>query len=102
MVLLSDFSLWHHVLNYWYLPASRKDERAFERQLNAVGLDYFKTKPLPDSRLHKRVEASWERIFDLDFVARGVTGPRDERIVQATLWALPLEWVRKITWFTSR
>jgi len=29
-VLLSDFDLWHYVLNYWYLPESEKDGRAFE------------------------------------------------------------------------
>lgn len=47
-VLLSDFSLWHYVLNYWYLPASSRDEKSFDAMLKAAGLDFFKTKPLPD------------------------------------------------------
>ncbi len=102
MVLLSDFSLWHHVLNYWYLPASPKDEKAFEATLEAAGLDYFKTKPLRNRVFHRRIESSWERIFDLDLEVRGVTDARANRSVQATLWALPLEAVREITWFIAR
>jgi hypothetical protein len=31
--LLSDFSLWHHVLNYWYLPSSEADGDRFESAL---------------------------------------------------------------------
>ena len=101
-VLLSDFSLWHHVLNYWYLPASLKDEKAFETTLKEAGLDFFKTKPLPDPAFHRLIEASWERIFDLDLVVRRITDPRAERSVQAAFWVLPLEAVREITWFIAR
>jgi len=102
MVLLSDFSLWHHVLNYWYLPASLGDEKAFEAALKRAGLDFLKTKPFPDPVFHRRIEESGERIFDLNFVARGITAPRATRSVQATLWTLPLKGVREITWFTAR
>ena len=37
-VLLSDFDLWHYVLNYWYLPRTKKDGEAFERKLARAGL----------------------------------------------------------------
>src|SRR5437016_2513700 len=33
LVLLSDFDLWHFPLNYWYLPASEQDDKAFEEEL---------------------------------------------------------------------
>ena len=101
-VLLSDFSLWHYVLNYWYLAASLKDQHAFESEVKAAGLDYFATKPLPDPALHSRIEASWNRIFDLDVFIKGITEKRGTRSIQATLWALPLNAVREITWFTAR
>ena len=51
-ILLSDFELWHYVLNYWYLPSSVRDGKAFDRELKSEGLCYFTTKPLPD--------ASWQ------------------------------------------
>jgi hypothetical protein len=101
-VLLSDFTLWHHVLNYWYLPASPIDARKFGATLKEAGFDFFKTKPLPDPALHRQIELSWERIFNLDLVVRGITDPRGERSVQATQWALPLEAVREIAWFIAR
>ena len=101
-MLLSDFSLWHHVLNYWYLPSSLKDARAFETTLRAAGLDFFETKPLPDPAFHSLIEASWERVFDLDLAVRGITDARAKRSVQATLWVLPLEAVHEITWFIAR
>ncbi len=101
-VVLSDFSLWHYVLNYWYLPASLTDQRAFEATVSAAGLDFFRTKPLPDPALHSRIEASWQRIFELDRFIRGISEPRTHRSIQATLWSLPQPAVRKITWFTAR
>ena len=36
-VLLSDFELWHYVLNYQYVPASMKDSRRFDAILEAQG-----------------------------------------------------------------
>jgi len=100
--LLSDFSLWHYVLNYWYLPSSLSDGKAFEATLKAAGLDFFKTKPLPNASFHRIIEASWERIFDPTLTVRGITDPRTKRTVQAALWSLPLEAVRQITWFTAK
>jgi len=40
-VLLSDFDLWHYVLNYWYLPKSEKDGEAFEKKLTRLGLSFY-------------------------------------------------------------
>ena len=101
-VLLSDFSLWHFALNYWYLPSSPADEESFETLLRAAGLDPYRTKPLPDPAFHGRIEASWERVFDLEAVIEGVTDEPGERCVQATLWRIPAHAVRGITWFVAR
>jgi hypothetical protein len=45
--LLSDFDLWHYVLNYWYLPMSGNEGEVFEAELAAQGLSFFKQKPVP-------------------------------------------------------
>lgn len=100
--LLSDFSRWHHVLNYWYLPASRADERRFENELKAQGLDFFAMKPLPNPVFDRRIRASWERIFDLDLTVQGIADRPADRSIQATVWALPREAVREVVWFTAR
>jgi hypothetical protein len=67
-VLLSDFDLWHYVLNYWYLPKTEKDGESFEKRLARVGLSVFgcdHQKPLSHAKYRQDVERSWERIFDL-------------------------------------
>jgi hypothetical protein len=101
-VLLSDFDLWHYALNYWYLPASVADERAFDANLKARGLCYYQMKPLPDRAAHEIIEHSWERMFDLRWTNRAVTRNRAEKSIQAVLWELWLDDVMEVTEFTAR
>jgi hypothetical protein len=101
-VLLSDFSLWHHVLNYWYLPSSEKDDREFEAELQKQGLSFFKQKPLPYQKYHRLIEKSWERIFDLDWQAKNYTDPIGEKSIQAAFWELRLDQVKECFPFTAR
>lgn len=101
-VLLSDFDLWHFPLNYWYL-AGKEEGARFETELAAVGLDYAKTKPLSDPLFHERMTASWERIFDLDWVDEWMgMGARKQRRIQATFWALHRHQIRKSRPFLGR
>ena len=81
-VLLSDFSLWHYVLNYWYLPSSIADGDAFEAELAGLGLSFFSRKPLPVESHHRRIVSSWDRIFDLDWYESEITEPMEEKSIQ--------------------
>jgi hypothetical protein len=101
-VLLSDFDLWHYALNYWYLPGSLAEERAFDANLKARGLCDYQMKPLPDRAAHEIIEHSWERMFDLRWTNRAVTRKRAEKSIQAVLWGLWLDDVIKVTEFTAR
>ena len=104
LALLSDFDLWHYVLNYWYLPKSLKDDAAFESELSRHGLSCYRTKPLPDRAYHTRVVTSWSRIFDLDWAdrARSIAHPKPEKCIQATLWELRREQVKDVRFFRAR
>jgi hypothetical protein len=101
-VLLSDFDLWHFVLNYWYLPASEKEGDAFEAELAAKGLSFFEIKPVPIERYHQAIEASWSRIFDLDFIAEGIVSPQQQKCQQACLWEIEPADVTDVKEFTAR
>ncbi len=106
-VLLSDFDLWHYVLNYWYLPESDNDEKAFEKKLARLGLSFYKRdhqNPLPDVRYRRAIERSWERIFDIKWVDRAhtITEPLEKKSIQATLWEIRLEDVAETKAFTGR
>lgn len=101
-VLLSDFLLWHYVLWYSYLPKSTKDDRDFSRALREYGLESCRTRPLPNRVLDDRLKASWARIFDTGQLLTKEGKARADRSIQATLWALPLESVKRIDWFTAK
>jgi len=103
-VLLSDFDLWHYVLNYWYLPKSLKDDEAFEAELARHGLSSYKARPLQDQAYHGRITESWKRIFDLDWAdrARVIGHPRAEKAIQASLWVLRRDQVKDVRFFRAR
>ncbi len=101
-VLLSDFELWHYVLNYWYLPSSIADDKRFENELEKKGLSFFETKPLPDLEYHQKIQKSWERIFDIDWDDPHFTHPKDKKSIQATLWQLKIDQVKDYTPFIAR
>ncbi len=97
-VLLSDFRLWHYCMNYWFLPASKAEDKRFNKELRNNALNYYSMKPLPDPVYHARIEQSWERILDLNFV--GIDKILDEnRSIQAVFWELRREQVRAVTHF---
>lgn len=99
-VLLSDFDLWHYVLNYWYLPKSLAEGELLEAELEDHGLSFYESKPLPDINYHRQIVESWQRIFDLDWYAEGITDER--KSIQATLWELRLDNVRDVREFKAR
>ncbi len=100
--LLSDFDLWHYVLNDWYLPASMAEGEAFERELSDRGLSPYGTGPSTDAAYHRRIAQSWERIFDVAWAAEGIADPYPMKSIQATLWQVNLDQVRAVTFFTAR
>ncbi len=106
-VLLSDFDLWHYVLNYWYLPESEKAGAAFEKKLAERGLSFYKSDhqhPLPHAQYRRQIEKSWERIFDITWAdrRRSIASPPAKKSIQATLWELTRDDVVKIRQFTAR
>ena len=102
-VVLSDFDLWHCPLSYWYLAKDEADDKAFEAELKQHGLDFFRQKPLPVAKYHKRIVRSWLKIFDLDWNNDWFTNAdRDKKCIQATFWELRLGMVRKTKEFLVR
>ena len=101
-VLLSDFSLWHYVLNYWYLPSSEADGEAFESELAGRGLSFIHQKPLPDDTYHRAIVDSWDRCFDLERHEPGVSEREEDKSIQATIWEITLDQVNECRHFTAR
>lgn len=89
-VLLSDFNMWHSVLNQSYLSGNEKEGQQIEAQLKA------------DTLIRQMIEDSWNRIFDLNFGDWRSWGKRSERIIQACVESVSLEQVRRVDHFIAR
>lgn len=98
-VLLSDFELWHHVLNGWYLALAEEDSDAFEAALKEARAPIYAPYPEP---FHSRAVESWEHIFDVDRASSEWLGDASERSIQATFWRLDVEQVKSVQAFTAR
>lgn len=96
-VLLSHFDAWHAVLNDWYLSTSEADD---DRHWQA--LQDNKNNPAELRILRAELEASWERVFDLELLASNKDWWGESEIVQATLGHVCLDQVVKIDYFTAR
>ena len=91
-VVLSDEEAWHYVLGNWYLAAATSEEE-YDKEISAYN-------SLPESKKQEAITASWNRIFDVTPFNNGfeIKG----RFVQATVWKLKAEQIRKVQFFTAR
>lgn len=95
--LLSDFMLWHYVLNDWDLSGTPAEQTAFEREHDPPVLSLSVI-------AQERKIKSWERIFDLDFrtADADISPPRAERCIQGVTWELRLAQVTRAQVFQAR
>lgn len=103
-VLLSDFDLWHHAINKWYLGKNKVESVAFENELkhlNAQGFDTFNFNTLPADIQYKIIK-SWDVIFNLEFNDPYYTHPKDKKSIQATFWTLSVKEISKVEMFVAK
>ena len=87
-VLLSDFDDWNLVLNNSYIADSENEFESF------YAMEYKDE--------NERIEGSWRKIFDIEKEIPGWTTPLDKKTIQATLWEVRLEQVKKVQWFIAK
>ena len=88
-VLLSNFDAWHAILNnHHYSPNDAEYEKI-------EALSALKSSNHPD--LIQLKKASWERIFDLSLIPDPAT-----YAVQGVVWQVPIESIKKTTFFTAK
>jgi len=107
-VLLSDFDLFHYVLNRWHLPIDEQDDTDFEEKYKSLGytwhdLQNFNIQSQEMEYLREKITLSWGRIFELEHEDAGwLYGKKDKKSIQATFWELPLERVKKAEIFVAK
>lgn len=91
-VLLSDFDLWHFVFGQdTYIPSSLEEMELLD-EWEVTDRDVYTA---------AEIRASWNRIFDLDFAARDIAAPRNDKWIQGTVWEVPLHTVRAVGEFIA-
>lgn len=83
-ILLSDFSLWHYPLNNIYLG----DDDKIEKEINK----YLHTNKPPE--IQRKIEESWCKIFNLK--------RKTNKIIQATMWEIPIDRIVDKIFFIAR
>lgn len=101
-MLLSDFELWHYVLNYWYLPHSNEDEARFDAILASLAANTPSEVHTSNQAFHDDVRNSWERIFDIHWSRPNIASEFRQKQIQATLWRLNRKQVKNHTIFKVR
>jgi len=99
-VLLSDFELWHYVLNYWYLPQSERDADEFSARHESLRCSW--SNPPHKQRVNDMIRTSWDRIFDLTWSNEYIAATRMNKSIQATLWQFDLAQVKTVDSFIAR
>lgn len=100
-VLLSDYDLWHHPLNYWCIHDNEKQENAFDKLLETEKVNFI-DKENYTLILKNKVEESWHKIFDLNYATEYAAHKKEQKSIQATFWKLYVEEIIKVDYFISR
>ncbi|AOY78149.1 DUF3841 domain-containing protein [Clostridium formicaceticum] len=92
-VVITDFERWGYVVNYWYVPLDKEDEKKHNEELKRYGIRdesalYMSHKGNFYPLLRNKIIKSWNRIFDSNLPTSGIT--------QATLWEIKKEWIVNI------
>lgn len=102
-VLLSDFLLWHHPLNFWHLADNEEEYNRFEELLKDENIEfvelYCNNTP---KHIKEKIEKSWEKTLDMDYCPEFAAHPFEKKVIQATFWSLSLDEIKKVDYFTAR
>jgi len=105
-ILLSDFDAWFFVMSYEYIYENEDDYNAFNKRHEVasklrwgIGCDNN------DPRLYemlKEIRESWPKVFDLEnsHIISGVS--KAEQSIQATMWQITMDQVRRVEHFIAK
>lgn len=79
-VLLSDFDLWHMVLGEYHMADNEEDDNNHAHSV-------------------EEMRESWNKIFN---VSDANPYYSESLSIQATVWELPMEWVKKVEFFIAK
>lgn len=100
-ILLSDFNLWHFVLNYWHIADNEEQELEFNKLLKTSNVE-FSDKENYTLELKNILESSWYKIFDMNYSSTYTADVFNRRKIQATFWTLKSTEIIKVVFFNQK
>ena len=100
-VLLVQWRKWLFVLMGCFVPSSQSEDEAFEHLLSVWGFDRDARHYHVPSYFAALIEASWERLFDIDTELDIWEPPHEQEILGVT-WGIKPAWVVSARPFLSR
>lgn len=90
-VIITDSEKWDRIVNYWYVPLTKKDEEDYDKKLKNYGITNSSKVYLSNFYPHLKNEVikSWDRLFDNSYSLSS--------LYQGTIWEVKKEWVQKVT-----
>lgn len=126
-VLLSDFGASHSILNGSFLPLSREEDDVFDARAEEHGYEWLDAQQCLDiayaagegdpvervrisrgdiqASIWQEIHASWDRVFDLEALAKSSYWNRDgpdSQYIQATIEQISLDQVVSVQPFIAR
>ena len=89
LVLLSDFHMWHFVLNRWPISDTEEEANRLDKFLESAEQD----------KAEVFLRQNWERVFDITPFENEWTSRGD--YIQSTFWELKYEYVKKVRSFSA-
>lgn len=102
-VLLSDFSLWVHILGFWPIADDELQDDEFDKVLEQEKIKFtdldIQTVP---KYIKDKIESSWEKVLDMNYCPEYAAHPFEKKSIQATFWSLSIEEIIKVDYFIAR
>ena len=100
-ILLSDFNLWHFVLNYWHISDNKEQELEFDKLLELSNVKFIDKKNYT-LELKNILESSWSKIFDMNYSTAYTADIFNRKKIQATFWTLKSTEIIKVIFFNAK
>ena len=100
-ILLSDFDLWHFVLNYWHIADNEEQELEFNKLFKTSSVE-FTDKENYTLKLKNILESSWNKIFDMNYHSIYTADAFKRKKIQATFWTLKSTEIIKVDFFNAK
>jgi hypothetical protein len=100
MAFFSDCA-WEYIKNYLYLDNDENTSK-FQEKCRALGIDYFKDKPVSHPDIHKEIVESWKHLLDYQWCTKNIKNSHKKEQMAVCIQHIHPKWVENTYILTPR